>query len=259
MSSINVHIDLASKITLEGDLMIPPDAQGLVIFAHGSGSSHSSRRNYFVSGVLQQAGFATLLFDLLTPEEDRSHHDRRFDIPFLSERLVHATQWALGQDALADLRVGYFGASTGAAAALLAATKLPQQIFAIVSRGGRPDLASSALSLVEAPTLLIVGGQDREVLALNEGIRGKLRCTNDIKIIDNASHIFEEPGALEHVALLASEWFQQHLPRASRVVDLRGRVDPLVTESSSSVTNWDRLRAHRAGTRSALAIAKEKP
>jgi putative phosphoribosyl transferase len=196
-----------------GDLTIPRNAQGIVIFAHGSGSSRLSSRNQFVAGVLQQAGLATLLLDLLTPEEEqldlRTRH-LRFDIDLLANRLVQATSWAKNDRRVSRLPVGYFGASTGAAAALVAAAQLPQQITAVVSRGGRPDLAETALPNIEAPTLLIVGGNDYQVLDLNEKALKELHCEKRLKIVPGATHLFEEPGTLEKVAELASDWLASH-------------------------------------------------
>ena len=203
-----------NQVTLEGNLAIPPDARGIVVFAHGSGSSRFSPRNRFVARVLQEAGLATLLFDLLTAEEEaidvRTAH-LRFDISLLADRLVGVTDWLSRQPETRDLRIGYFGASTGAAAALVAASKRPEVIQAIVSRGGRPDLAGEALRLVRAPTLFIVGGDDVPVLALNREAMTQLAAKTRLAIVPGASHLFEEPGALEEVARLAREWFQEHL------------------------------------------------
>lgn len=196
------------------DLNLPDGAAGLVIFAHGSGSSRLSPRNRQVAGALNEAGLATLLFDLLTPEEEV---DRRnvFDIALLAERLIVATRWARSEAALKALPAGYFGASTGAAAALRAAAALGDDVLAVVSRGGRPDLAAEALAAVSSPTLLIVGGDDREVLALNEQAAARLRCEHEIAMVPGATHLFEEPGALRRVADLATEWFLRHLPSGS--------------------------------------------
>lgn len=199
---------------LTGDLEIPAPVQGLVIFAHGSGSSRKSPRNQLVARRLREAGMATLLLDLLTPEEEALDFERghlRFDIAFLAGRLLAATDWALRQDPLRDLPLGYFGASTGAAAALLAAAERGALVGAVVSRGGRPDLADSALHRVEAPTLLVVGGADVEVLELNRAALARLRCEKDLRIVPGASHLFPEPGALEEVARLAAAWFRRHL------------------------------------------------
>lgn len=197
-----------------GDLVVPDRALALVIFAHGSGSSRFSPRNRFVAGVLNQAGFATLLIDLLTPAEedlDRYSGRYRFDIPLLAARLEAATVWARQESELADLKVGFFGASTGAAAALIAAANRPEDVGAVVSRGGRPDLASDYLDRVRAPTLLVVGGNDRVVLELNRQALKKLRCEARLEVIPGAGHLFEEPGALERVAELARDWFRTHL------------------------------------------------
>jgi putative phosphoribosyl transferase len=204
----------AGPATLNGSLSVPAGASALVLFAHGSGSSRHSPRNRFVARTLNEAGLATLLFDLLTREEeavDIHTAQHRFNIGFLAERLVHATQWAMGEDQpTRNLRVGYFGASTGGGAALAAAAKLPAQVGAVVSRGGRPDLAAEALPQVQAPTLLIVGGKDNVVIGLNEHAKAQMRCEVELEIIPGATHLFEEPGALERVAQLASEWFRRH-------------------------------------------------
>jgi dienelactone hydrolase len=192
--------------------------RGIVLFAHGSGSSRLSPRNTYVAEVLQASGFATLLFDLLTEEEERIDArtgELRFDIPFLTDRLVAATQWTLRQPGLQGLSIGYFGASTGAAAALSAAAQLPE-VAAVVSRGGRPDLAGAALSDVRAATLLIVGGNDRQVLALNRSALAQLRAEARLEIVPGATHLFVEPGALEAVARLAADWFAAHLVSARR-------------------------------------------
>ena len=212
-----VHI-AAGRATLDGNLTIPDGAIALVLFAHGSGSSRHSPRNQFVARTLNDAGLATLLFDLLTPEEeaiDLRTREHRFNIRLLSERLVHATKWAQQQEQTRDLRIGYFGSSTGGAAALVAAAELPQDVGAVVSRGGRPDLAGDALPRVQAPTLLIVGGNDHIVIELNEMARDQMRCEVKLEIIPGATHLFEEPGALEQVAKLASDWFVDHLGAGS--------------------------------------------
>jgi putative phosphoribosyl transferase len=211
----DVRIPLG-PVTLHGDLGLPPDPRGLVVFAHGSGSSRKSPRNRDVASALQRDGLATLLFDLLTLEEeslDRHTAHLRFDIEFLAGRLVAATRWARGQRALRHLPLGYFGASTGAAAALVAAAEQPNQLAAIVSRGGRPDLAGPALQCVRAPTLLIVGGADPVVIGLNERARALMRGEVELRIVPGASHLFEEPGALEEVARLASDWFTRYFVR----------------------------------------------
>jgi putative phosphoribosyl transferase len=196
----------AGATRLTGDLRLPPQAAGLVIFAHGSGSSRLSPRNAQVAAALGGAGFATLLFDLLSEEEAL---DRRnvFDVGLLGERLVAATGWASTEPELEQLAVAYFGASTGAAAALCAAAELGDGIRAVVSRGGRPDLARNRLADVRAPTLLIVGENDEVVIALNEQAAAALRCPHEVVIVPGASHLFEEPGALERVCELAASWF----------------------------------------------------
>lgn len=196
-----------------GTLGLPPSAKGLVLFAHGSGSSRLSPRNNYVARVLQAAGFATLLFDLLTEQEDRNY-ETRFDIDLLTGRLVHASEWALQQDALRHLSMGYFGASTGAAAALKAAAAMGDRVSAVVSRGGRPDLAMPELPKVTAPTLLIVGGRDDIVIELNREAAAQLRAAHELAIIPGATHLFEEPGALEEVAHLAAQWFARYLAAA---------------------------------------------
>jgi len=204
----------AGKATLDGNLTVPDGAKMLVLFAHGSGSSRHSPRNQFVARTLNNAGLATLLFDLLTQQEeaiDMQTREHRFNIALLAERLVHATKWAKQQEQTRDLRAGYFGSSTGGAAALVAAAELPQDVGAVVSRGGRPDLAGEALPKVQAPTLLIVGGNDDVVIELNEQARDRMRCEVKLEIVPGATHLFEEPGALEQVAKLASNWFVDHL------------------------------------------------
>src|SRR5436190_1170459 len=204
----------AEDVPLDGNLTIPENAVALVLFAHGSGSSRHSPRNQFVAHTLNDAGLATLLFDLLTREEealDMRTGDLRFNIGLLAERLVHATNWAKREQETRDLRVGYFGSSTGGAAALVAAAEIPQDVDAIVSRGGRPDLAGDALPKVQAPSLLIVGGNDDIVIELNEMARDQMRCEVKLEIVPGATHLFEEPGALEQVAKLASNWLVDHL------------------------------------------------
>ena len=208
-----VHIQ-AGRAVLSGNLTIPQKAAALVLFAHGSGSSRHSPRNQFVARTLNDAGLATLLFDLLTQEEeaiDTRTREHRFNIGLLAERLVHATRWAKQQKQTCDLPVGYFGSSTGGGAALVAAGEIPQEVDAVVSRGGRPDLAGQALPKVQAPTLLIVGGNDDIVIELNEMARDRMRCEVKVEIVPGATHLFEEPGALEKVAKLASDWFNAHL------------------------------------------------
>lgn len=212
MSARQVCIEV-DDIALHGLLRRPQSATGLVLFAHGSGSGHRSPRNNFVAERLAAAGIATLLFDLLSESEERiDARDAalRFDIPLLSARLRLATDWARAHEELSTLRLGYFGASTGAAAALAAAASAPD-IGAVVSRGGRPDLAGPALARVRAPTLLIVGGEDHPVLALNRQARGQLTCPSELAVVPAATHLFEEPGALEQVAALAAGWFARHL------------------------------------------------
>ena len=204
----------AARAVLSGNLTIPENAVALVLFAHGSGSSRHSPRNQFVARTLNRAGLGTLLFDLLTPEEealDIHTREHRFNIGLLAERLVHATKWARQQEETRDLRIGYFGSSTGGAAALVAAAELPQDVGAVVSRGGRPDLAGDALPKVQAPTLLIVGGNDDIVIELNETARDRMRCEVKLEIIPGATHLFEEPGALEQAAKLSSDWFVNHI------------------------------------------------
>jgi pimeloyl-ACP methyl ester carboxylesterase len=202
---------------LAGDLVIPESARGLVLFAHGSGSSRLSPRNQWVARQLEAANLATLLFDLLTPAEeavDARTGALRFDVHFLAGRLVRATDVVRAELADPGLRMGYFGASTGAAAALIAASQRPDTVHAVVSRGGRPDLAGPALAAVRAPTLLIVGGADPEVLALNSAALAQLTCPSELQVVPRATHLFEEPGALEEVARLARTWFARHLTAA---------------------------------------------
>ena len=204
----------AGSVSFEGNLSLPDHAIGLVLFAHGSGSSRHSPRNQFVERTLNNAGLATLLFDLLTPEEesiDARTAELRFNIGLLAERLVHATKWAKQQEQMRDLLIGYFGSSTGGGAALVAAAEIPEDVGVVVSRGGRPDLADEALPKVQAPTLLIVGGNDDVVIELNEQARDRMRCEVKLEIVRGATHLFEEPGALEQVAKLASDWFVAHL------------------------------------------------
>jgi putative phosphoribosyl transferase len=205
----------AGSATLEGDLEIPEAAVGVVLFAHGSGSGRHSPRNRFVARELQAAGLATFLMDLLTPEEEavdvRTGH-LRFDIPLLAERLVAASRWLAADPSTRGLRVGYFGASTGAGAALVAAASEPDRVGAVVSRGGRPDLAGDSLPPVLAPTLLIVGGRDLIVLDLNRAAMAGMRTEVRLEIVPGATHLFEEPGALEAVARLARDWFLRYLP-----------------------------------------------
>ena len=204
----------ADDVELQGELDLPAAATGVVAFAHGSGSSRHSPRNQFVARTLNEAGLGTLLFDLLTQEEeaiDIQTREHRFNIGLLAERLAHATKWAKQQNETRDLPIGYFGSSTGGAAALVAASEIPEDVGAVVSRGGRPDLAGDALPKVQAPTLLIVGGNDDIVIELNEMARDQMRCEVKLEIVPGATHLFEEPGALEKVAKLASDWFNAHL------------------------------------------------
>jgi putative phosphoribosyl transferase len=205
---------VAGRVTLEGTLAIPPDSRGAVLFAHGSGSSRHSPRNRFVAEALREGGLATLLVDLLTAEEEavdvRTRH-LRFDIGLLAERLVGAIDWLGERAETRDLRVGLFGASTGGGAALVAAAERPERVGAVVSRGGRPDLAGDALPLVRAPTLLIVGEWDEQVIDLNERARDQMRTEVRLEIVPRATHLFEEPGALEEVARLARAWFVRYL------------------------------------------------
>jgi putative phosphoribosyl transferase len=204
----------AGKAAINGNLTIPPNAKGIVLFAHGSGSSRFSPRNTMVAREINKAGIATLLIDLLTEEEEAKDEltgKYRFDIDLLASRLIFATQWLTTNPATAILAAGYFGASTGAAAALMAAAKHPEQIKAVVSRGGRPDLAGDYLSRVKAPTLLIVGGDDVEVLQLNREALEQLRSEKKLTVVPGATHLFEERGKLEQVARLAINWFSQYL------------------------------------------------
>jgi putative phosphoribosyl transferase len=216
----SIHL---AQVNLEGELQIPDVATGVVLFAHGSGSSRQSPRNQFVARVIREAGVGTLLFDLLTPDEeavDLMTHHLRFDIDLLAERLVSAARWVRNELGNPDLKLGFFGSSTGGGAALVAAAKLAAGISAVVSRGGRPDLAGPALTYVLAPTLLIVGGLDHVVIELNRKAYEQLRCEKKLKIVPGATHLFEEPGALEQVANVAADWFQTYLgtnasPRAA--------------------------------------------
>jgi putative phosphoribosyl transferase len=213
---VSIPVD---RVRLAGDLVVPPEAMGVVLFAHGSGSSRHSQRNRLVAARLQQAGLATLLMDLLTPAEEvldeESGGRLRFDIDFLAERLEAASSWLAANPETRHLRLGYFGASTGAAAALVAAADWSGEVGAIVSRGGRPDLAGGALLEVRAPTLLIVGGDDEVVIPLNRSALYRLRCEKRLEIVPGATHLFEEPGALEPVAELAGSWFSHHLGAAA--------------------------------------------
>lgn len=208
----------AGKVNLAGELVMPANATGVVLFAHGSGSSRHSPRNQFVARTIRRAGSGTLLFDLLTPAEERidaiTRH-LRFNIGLLAERLVNATYWLKGE--LDPFRVGYFGASTGAAAALVAAAEVGTIAGAVVSRGGRPDLADKVLPLVKAPTLLVVGSLDYPVIELNERAYAQLQCEKEVAIVEGATHLFPEPGTLDQVAHLAADWFHRHLANLRRV------------------------------------------
>lgn len=215
MSEVSVRVS-AGGIVLDGDLTIPRRAGGVVVFPHGSGSSRKSPRNRQVAAVLRDAGMATLLFDLLTREEEAAERDTgelRFNIDLLADRLLGVTRWLQGHEDTKALRIGYFGASTGAAAAIVAASRIPDLVGPIVSRGGRPDLAGEALRAVTSPVLLIVGGNDHEVLEMNEEAARQIRSTVKLEVIPGASHLFTEPGALSEVARLASEFLARHLPR----------------------------------------------
>ncbi|MBS0603835.1 MAG: alpha/beta hydrolase [Verrucomicrobia bacterium] len=216
MSSVKenlIRVPVKGKGDLEGDLQIPMGAKGIVVFAHGSGSSRHSPRNGFVAGLLQKGGLGTLLIDLLTKEEgaiDDVTSALRFDIDLLTDRLCLVTRWLASSKEGKNLLLGYFGASTGAAAALCAAAELKNGIAAVVSRGGRPDLARAVLKDVEAPTLLIVGGYDGPVIGMNDEAYTQLKCEKKMVLIPGATHLFEEPGKLEEVARLALDWFSAH-------------------------------------------------
>lgn len=215
MNSENVLISLPDNTRLSGILTVPPEASKIIVFAHGSGSGRLSPRNQYVASVLNKSGIATLLLDLLTPEEeliDESTRGYRFDIPLLAKRLVGTCQWIQKNPAIQSLKIGFFGASTGSAAALIAAKKLKKEIFAVVSRGGRPDLALKDLPEVIAPTLLLVGGNDFDVIEMNQEAFEALQCIKEIKIIPGATHLFEESGTLEQVANNAAQWFREHGP-----------------------------------------------
>jgi putative phosphoribosyl transferase len=220
---VTVAVD---SVRLEGDLGIPTAAKGAVLFAHGSGSSRHSPRNRYVADVLNEGGLATLLIDLLTEDDqqgDLHTAHLRFNIPFLSRRLEVITEWLANHPAMHDLKICHFGASTGAAAALVAAAELPNLVRAVVSRGGRPDLARAALARVEAPTLLIVGGADPMVLDLNREAMALMRCEKQLQMIPGAGHLFEEPGALQKVAALARDWFLEKLPMPAPFNPAAGR------------------------------------
>jgi len=208
MTTVKIPVD---GIELGGELVLPSAATGVVLFAHGSGSSRFSPRNTYVAKVLQRQGIGTLLFDLLTREEDQDYA-RRFDIDLLTQRLLAATAWLQANPATKSLQIGYFGASTGAAAALQAAAEIQDAVAAVVSRGGRPDLAGeTALNQVNAPTLLIVGGADYGVIELNEQAYVMLKCKKQLSLVPGATHLFEEPGTLEQAAQLAADWFLHYL------------------------------------------------
>jgi putative phosphoribosyl transferase len=204
----------SGEVVVNGNLEVPESASGLVLFAHGSGSSRFSPRNTYVAGLMNKKGIATLLIDLLTAEEesvDEYTGQYRFDVDMLAERLVNSTHWLKTNPATKKFTVGYFGASTGAAAALLAAAKLPNEISAVVSRGGRPDLAGEHLAKVKAPTLLIVGGDDTEVLEMNKQALKLIRVEKRLEVVPGATHLFEEPGTLQKAAALAIDWFEKYL------------------------------------------------
>lgn len=209
--TLKIELD---NITLEGELALPSNASGLIIFSHGSGSSRFSPRNNFVAQYLQKRGLGTFLFDLLTKEEDEVY-STRFNIDLLSQRLVQVTQWLMKFPSIQKLPIGYFGASTGAASAIVAASVLQHKISAVVSRGGRPDLAKDQLYLIEVPTLLIVGEDDQVVLDLNRKALEKLSGTKSLEIVKGATHLFEEPGTLEQVAQLSGDWFTHYLTLTS--------------------------------------------
>jgi putative phosphoribosyl transferase len=205
------------QVVLEGNLAVPGNAKGVVLFAHGSGSGRFSPRNNFVARVLQEGGFATLLIDLLT-EDEAADQRLVFDIDLLANRLQGATSWIGKGEDIKDLKIGYFGASTGAGAALQAASAAKSDVWAVVSRGGRPDLAMPYLTEVEAPTLLIVGGNDQSVITLNQAAFNALRCEKELVVIPGATHLFEEPGALETVAQLARRWFDRYMSQDRQAV-----------------------------------------
>lgn len=211
----------SGSVTLEGELCVPAGSAGVVLFAHGSGSSRHSPRNQFVARVIRDGGVGTLLFDLLTPQEesiDAYTTHLRFDIGLLARRLVAATNWLAVDKQTKELTIGYFGASTGGGAALVAAAELDGHVGAVVSRGGRPDLAGEALPFVTAPTLLIVGGRDYPVIEMNREALAQLRCEKRLEIVPGATHLFEEPGTLEQVARMAADWFVTHLERNEKHV-----------------------------------------
>lgn len=214
----SVKIELGN-IVLDGDLTLPEHSKAIVLFAHGSGSSRRSTRNRYVAKRLNDEGFATLLFDLLTPKEeavDQYTAELRFDIGLLATRLAATTEWLLSRQPEFRQRVGYFGASTGGGAAIVAAAEQPDNIYAVVSRGGRPDLAGDSLERVRVPVLLIVGGNDPEVIQLNLEAKAQINAPCELTIVPGATHLFEEPGTLEHVATLAGRWFADQLPLENR-------------------------------------------
>ncbi|MCL4361826.1 dienelactone hydrolase family protein [Candidatus Dependentiae bacterium] len=213
MKSSEIAIPVGDS-KINGNLTLVPNSKGLVVFAHGSGSSRFSKRNQYVADVLNKSKISTFLFDLLTEKEDEVDQytaEFRFNIPLLAERLILVTSWLKDNKNTTHFKLGYFGSSTGSAAALIAAAKLPEHISAVVSRGGRPDLAFEFLPKVKAPTLLIVGGWDDEVIQLNETAFAHLKCVKEISIIPNATHLFEETGTLEQVAKVAADWFVKYL------------------------------------------------
>ena len=210
MSGSNLVSIPADGVELEGELIVPEGASGLVVFAHGSGSSRKSPRNNYVADVLRERGLGTLLFDLLTETEDRDR-DNRFDIPLLTDRLVAVTEWLRDRPETTSLRYGYFGSSTGAASALRGAARDATDIDAVVSRGGRVDLASGVLEEVTAPVLLVVGGDDTQVLELNRDAADALTCDTELHVVEGAGHLFEGPGQLEEVADVAADWFEANL------------------------------------------------
>jgi putative phosphoribosyl transferase len=218
MMDVRLHEQVSiplGKLTLKGDLLIPAEANSIIIFSHGSGSSRFSKRNQAVATYLHEQNFGTLLFDLLTEEEDKNYYNR-FDIELLTKRLVGATGWLKELPVGRECRIGYFGASTGAASALKAAAMLPQ-IHAVVSRGGRPDLAMAELHRINAPTLLIVGSLDHDVLQLNKEAFMQLKCKKKLEIVEGATHLFEEPGKMEIVSKLAGNWFEKYLTPVSTI------------------------------------------
>lgn len=210
MKTTELTIKINEGLYLKGNLNIPSEPLAFVIFSHGSGSSRFSSRNRFVAEVLNNNGIATLLTDLLTSEEDKVY-ENRFNISLLTNRLISVTNYAIQLSDLHNLAVGYFGASTGAASAIRAAALIPDKIKAVVSRGGRPDLAKDLISKIQSPTLLIIGGLDTDVILLNKDAYSKLNCEKELKIIEGAGHLFEEAGKLRKVADMAAEWFDKHL------------------------------------------------